>query len=139
MTDAIAIVCFGAGGARFAVASADVVRLDDQAAAADHLATVLALAAAPAATVRVMTLAAGGAARALAVDGPLRVATVTAAQIVPSPPGLAPGPVLGFAVLDGELVQLLDTSRLVAGAAPTAAAPATSAPTPAPLDRRSPW
>ena len=127
MTAAVAVVVFGAGGGRFAIASADVARLDDRELAADDLAAVLALAPTPAAAVRVLAVTDGVTTRALAVDGPVRITTVTAAQVVPCPPGLAAGPVLGFAIVDGELVQLLDTTQLVAGPRPTAAGAAGAA------------
>lgn len=123
MSGAVAVVSFGAGGARFALPVAAVQRLDGAVAAAPHLAAVLALplddgAGAP----RVVAVHAAGVTRAVTVDGPLRVHAVTAADVVAPPRGWASRSVLGFAVLERELVQLLDAAYLV-GAVPLEAAP----------------
>ncbi|MEZ4402369.1 MAG: hypothetical protein R3B06_20255 [Kofleriaceae bacterium] len=116
---AVQVVCFGAGGERFAVAAAEVARLgradaDADHATAPHLAELLALApTVVAAATRVVILAAGGATRALTVDAPLEVRTVTSAGVVVPPPGLAIAPVVGFAYIDQRLTQLLDVSSLL--------------------------
>lgn len=121
MTAAVGVISFAAGGVRFALAAADVSDLDDAAAAtadATPLAALLALpsTAGPGAP-RVLTVTAAGARRAVIVDGPLRVHTVTVAQVVPSPAGWARPPVLGWARVDDQLVQLLDAASLCAAEA----------------------
>lgn len=114
MTAAVAVVSFGAGGARFALPVAAVQRLDGAGATAPHLAAVLALpAAASAGAPRVVAVRADGATRAVIVDGPLTVHAVTAADLVAWPPGWTSPSVLGFAVIARELVQLLDAAYLV--------------------------
>lgn len=123
MSGAVAVVSFGAGGARFALPVAAVQRLDGAIAAAPHLAAVLAISAdGGAGAPRVVAVRAGGATRAVTVDGPLKVHAVTAADLVPAPRGWASPSVLGFALLERELVQLLDAAYLVR-AVPLEAAP----------------
>ena len=122
MTAAVAVVSFGAAGARFALPVAAVRRLDG-AGPAPHLAAVLALPpGAAGGAPRVVAVHAGGATRAVTVDGPLKVHAVTAATLVPGPRGWAIPAVLGFALVDDELVQLLDAAYLV-HAVPAEAAP----------------
>lgn len=123
MTAAVAMISFGAGGARFALPVAAVRRLAGEVATAPHLAAVLALPpAAAGGPPRVVAVQADGATRAVTVDGPLKVHAVTAAALVPGPRGWATPSVLGFALLEHELVQLLDAAYLVR-AVPAEAAP----------------
>lgn len=123
MTAAVAVVSFGAAGARFALPVAAVRRLDGAGPPAPHLAAVLALPPGGAGGLpRVVAVHAAGATRAVTVDGPLKVHAVTAAALVPGPRGWAIPAVLGFALVDDELVQLLDAAYLV-HAVPAEAAP----------------
>ncbi|MBE7451150.1 MAG: chemotaxis protein CheW [Kofleriaceae bacterium] len=110
----VPVLCFGASGLRFAVPVAAVAALDAAAPAAVSLAALLGLEPHAAAT-RTVTVTGGDRARALVVDAPLLLRVLDVGDVVPAPVALPRNPaVLGFARIDDELVQLLDTERLLA-------------------------
>lgn len=115
MTGPVPVVCFTAGGVRFALAAADVLGLADEDRSAPSLASGLGLPPTLGAHRRVVALATPGGAVAVAVDGPVVVGEVAVEQVVAAPPGVPIDPaVLGFARIGGELVQLLATDRVIA-------------------------
>jgi hypothetical protein len=119
MTEPVAVLCFAAGGVRFAVAVADVLGLRDDDGATPAIAGMLGLRDGGDALRRVMTLASPRGPIDAAIDGPMVVRTVAVEQIVAAPAGVPLAPaVLGFAHVDGELVQLLEIERVVADLEP---------------------
>lgn len=118
MIDPVAVLCFASGGMRFAIAAAEVLGLGDNARTAPALATGLGLVTpdevGPAC--RVVRLAGPDGAVEVVVDGPLTFRRVGVGDIVAAPPGVPLAPaVVGFARVDGELIQLLSADRVIAG------------------------
>lgn len=108
----VPVVCFGLGGERFAVASADVIELDRDDAIAEPLTALCALPATDAPT-RTITVATAGWLRTFAVEAPIEVRTVRATQTWPPPTGWRSPLVVGYARLEDRWVQLLDSVALV--------------------------
>jgi hypothetical protein len=111
---AIAVLCFRAGDGAFALPADDVRALAAVSPGQPHLAALLALDSdADGTATRTLVLADGEASGELRVDGPLRLVELGPEHIVPGPILSAGGAVIGFARLDGELVQLLDARELL--------------------------
>lgn len=120
MIDPVPVLCFAAAGVRFAIAAADVLALGDDARSAPAIAVGLGLPDQLTSTCRVVTLASRAGPIDVVVDGPITVRQLAAEQIVPAPLGVPLSPaVVGFARVDGELVQLLEVERVVAGLGPS--------------------
>ncbi|HVK74285.1 MAG TPA: hypothetical protein VM734_13235 [Kofleriaceae bacterium] len=113
---AVSVLCFTAGGVRFAVAAGDVLALGEPAPAARPIAALLGLVDDDELDgQRTLTVRGPGGRLDLRVDGPLVLCDLGVDHVVSAPPVLHRSPaVLGFARVDGELVQLLDLGALVA-------------------------
>lgn len=115
--EAVSVVCFAAGGVRFAVEAGDVVWLGDYNPWAPALALALGLAPGDGSGEhsRTMTLAGPGRPVSVRVDGPVHVRRLTVDDVVRAPRRIPlAAAVVGFARIDGELVQLLEAAAVLA-------------------------
>lgn len=122
MIDPVPVLCFAAAGVRFAIAASDVLGLGDDARTAPALAAGLGLPGPLTPQCRVVTLASRAGRFDVVVDGPITVRRLGVEHIVAAPAGVPLSPaVIGFARVDGELIQLLEVERVIAGLSPPGA------------------
>lgn len=122
MTATVPILCFAGGDVRLAIAVADVLALRDDDGDAPALAAALGLDDHADGPRRALTLASPRGPVTVAIHGPIAVHQLAVEHIVRAPAGVALAPlVLGFARVGGELVQLLEVERVVAGLMPPGA------------------